>query len=110
MILVLDYSFNELKNYIVEDFNEFLEQWNYTVEQACYRIIDDYHNAISRSVSQRDVIYVCMGVIVQDHDVIPGFIRDEINLISKDFSQKEYLDMDSNDYELFTNELLKVKL
>lgn len=103
-----DYSFLELKDYIIEDFEEFINQWNYSIEQACARIIDEYDRGINNSYSQKAVIYVCLARLAKEKGTIPEIIITEIIKIKTDFSQELYSEMTENEFIMFTEELNKV--
>lgn len=103
-----DYSYSELKNYIVEDFGEFITQWGYNVDQTCARIVDEYHRAISNSESQKAVIFTCMANLSKKKGAIPEMVMDEISKIRAVFSREHYSEMTDEEFIMFEEELKKI--
>lgn len=105
-----DYSYTELKNYIIEDFTEFVNQWEYNLDQTCARIIDEYYHAINSSRSQKVVIYTVMAILSKNKGTIPEIVRKEIENIKKEFSRKIYSDMNDNDFIMFDSDFKQLSL
>lgn len=104
------YGFNELMQYIIEDFKEFTTELNYTAEQSTYRILDEYVRAIRNWEFQKATIYFTLALLTHQFGKIPQFIYDEvINLILSKNIERYIGDITTSERDDFLSLVSKVK-
>lgn len=108
--MVETYGYNELKEYVSEDFEEFTQKYNYSVEQASARILDEYIRAIRNKEVQKVTIYVTIALLGINNKVLPAFIYDEVIIMVEEANIGKYQhEISPDEVEDFMNDIQELK-
>ncbi|WP_432776320.1 hypothetical protein AAFJ72_05260 [Brevibacillus gelatini] len=78
-------SYKELEQYIVEDFEEFLDE-GLSLSQVTEKLLVEYHRGIVNSKVEKLVIYLTIALLCLDKGYIRDDIKDELNILISDIT------------------------
>lgn len=78
-------SYKELEQYIVEDFEEFLDE-GLSLSQVTEKLLVEYHRGIVNSKVEKLVVYLTIALLCLDKGYLREDIKDELDIMTSDIA------------------------
>jgi superfamily I DNA/RNA helicase len=87
---MIEYTYNELKKDILEEYDEYIQEWNYTPAQSTARIIEESILILKEKKIYQITIFITLALANLEKDLLPDYVRHEIETIEKENLIEKY--------------------
>jgi len=103
------FKYDELKEYIGEDFVTFHDEMKFTIEQTIPAILNEYENAADFSLLEECSIYVFISLILIEQNLNTDTLREKIIKLLNEENMKVYKEQLGDEYSKFVEDVIVVK-
>lgn len=103
------FGYEELKEYVNEDFNRFFNRRKFTSSQVIPAILDEYEDAKDYSETEECVIYVDIALNFIMENISLGELAEKLNLLFSEENLQNYKNDIKNDFILMENDINFIK-
>lgn len=103
------FGYEELKEYIKEDFDEFYSDWHFTKSQVVPAILNEYEHGKEYCKTEECVIYIAIALNFIKGNISLEELLGTFNLLFSDENLYKYRNEISNEFALMENDINFIK-